>query len=225
MKPIDNETLNALREKVPFIGHEKEEEVRVDTNSGTVLHPYTLSSETSAHAGDMMVVYHTRHAVADQYRQAIRALDLGETEAERFSDFDRLESFRSALEHRLDKTKLWHYAPDQRDEVKAARSFLRTLLTAEIPYGETLFVPEDETETFLADEANRLGVKEYYYCVEEGGSHLDHARETVSGIGHRIEERVERLVTGPIHRVQHLAESVIDAIPDPIDGRIRLMSA
>ena len=223
MKAMDTETLKTLREMMPSFTseHKKEESVRIDAATGTVLHPHILHKDEAASEGDMMVVYQSRSAVADRYREAIRALDLKEAEAERFLDFDRLETFRRALEYRLDKAKLWNYAPDQRDEVKAARTFLKTLLATEIPYGETVFVPKEEIETFLADEANRFGVEAYYYCLQESLPHLDQARETVAQLGHRI----ETLMTEPIHKVQHLAEAVITKIPDPIDTRIRLMSA
>jgi len=221
MKSIDVETLKTLREKMPFAGEHKEEQVRIDSATGTVLHPHLLHKDDTAAEGDMMVVYQSRRAIADQYRQAIRALDLNETEEERFLDFDHLETFRSALSYRLDKTKLWNYAPDQRDDVKAARTFLKTLLSTEIPYGETLFVPEEEIETFLAEETNRFGVEEYYYCLQDSVLHLDQAREAVAEFGHRI----ETLMTEPIHKVQHLAETVIEKIPDPIDNHFHLMSA
>ncbi len=225
MKPIDNETLNALREKIPFAASKTDEAPRFNTPDGIVLQPYILQAEDPAGEGDLMVVYHTWETMKRRYDEAIRALELQEAEAERFGEPERLKTFHRALEKRLDKVKLWHYAPEQRDEVKAARTFLRSFLSVEIPYGEKRFIPADERESFWADAANRFGVEGYYHCLAAKTQPLEQVQGTIVQAGHRIEERVERLLTGPIHRVQHLAESVIDAIPDPIDGRIRLMSA
>jgi len=225
MKPIDNKTLSTLREKIPFAADKTEEALHSDAPDGIVLQPYTLQAEDPAGEGDLMVIYHTRETMERRYREAIRALELQEAEAERFGEPEQLEHFGRALEKRLDKVKLWHYAPEQRDEVKAARTFLRNFLSAEIPYGERRFIPADERESFWVDAASRFGVEGYYHCHATREQPLEQVRETIVQAGHRFEERLERLVTGPIHRVQHLAESVIDAIPDPIDGRVHLMSA
>ena len=67
----------------------------------------------------------------DVYREAILALDLPSHEAERFLSNDDQESVRKALEKRLDKVKLWRYAPDQREAVKTARTYLQNLLKSQ----------------------------------------------------------------------------------------------
>jgi len=62
------------------------------------------------------------------YQKAIRALDLDEQEEKKFLDLTQLNTFRTQLEKRLKKTKLWNYAPDQREAVGSARSQLQDLL-------------------------------------------------------------------------------------------------
>jgi len=62
------------------------------------------------------------------YQRAIRALGLDEKEEKRFLDLMLLDTFRPQLEKRLKKTKLWHYAPEQREAVKSARKYLQDLL-------------------------------------------------------------------------------------------------
>ncbi len=225
MKTMDVNPLKKLGEKVPFVGEQKTEEVRTDPLSGVTLRPHVIQADEAAQEGDMMVVYHSREAMLEQYRRAIRALDLNETEQEHLLDPDRLDTFRQALEYRLEKTKLWNYAPEQREEVKAARAFLQTFLRADIPYAETLFVPGDEMEAFLADETLRFGAEEYYYCVNGSGLDLGYLRERVSELGHELEERIEALIFEPVHHVQQLGERAIGKIPSATIPQIRLMSA
>ncbi len=215
MKTMDLNPLKKLGEKVPFVGEQKAEEIRIDPLSGVTLRPHLIEPDEAAQEGDMMVIYRTREAMADQYREAIRVLDLKESEEERFLDFDQIETFRKALAHRLERIKLWNYAPEQREEVKTARAFLRTFLRAKIPYAETLLVPVDEMEAFLADETLRFGAEEYYYCVNEAGLDQGHLRERVSKLGEELKE--------PMQHIQHLGERVIEKIPYPTIPQIRLM--
>jgi hypothetical protein len=67
----------------------------------------------------------------DVYREAILALDLAPHEAARFLSNDDQELVKKALEKRLGKVKLWHYAPDQREAVKTARTYLQNLLKSQ----------------------------------------------------------------------------------------------
>jgi len=82
----------------------------------------------------------TSHSAAEtpasfrQYRYAIEALDLDEKEKARYMDVDQMDRFRLQLETRLRKTKLWNYAPHQRDAVKEARAYLQEMLGLESSY-------------------------------------------------------------------------------------------
>lgn len=69
-----------------------------------------------------------------QYRQAIEALDLNENEKVLYLEISQMDRFRLQLETRLRKTKLWNYAPEQRDTVKEARAFLQEMLGLEMSY-------------------------------------------------------------------------------------------
>jgi hypothetical protein len=165
----------------------------------------TIDLNRVKHMNEMRVVYQDEASIARQYTDAIRTLDLSEGETACYLELDRLATFRPALEHRLEKTKLWNYAPDQREDVKTARSFLTLFLAVDIPYGQTVYVPREETEGFLEDEACMLGVAEYHP-----------AHKTLPQMGEALEQRIESLVAEPVHKVQHLAESVIDKIPNPL---------
>jgi len=68
------------------------------------------------------------------YEEAIQMLDLSESEQALYLQVDQLDQFRLRLENRLRKTKLWNYAPEQREQVKAARACLQALLGFEIAY-------------------------------------------------------------------------------------------
>ncbi len=69
--------------------------------------------------------------VRSQYLRAIEALELDPKERERFLRMEQLDRFRGQLEARLRKTKLWNYAPEQRDSVKEARAYLQAVLGIE----------------------------------------------------------------------------------------------
>jgi hypothetical protein len=69
-----------------------------------------------------------------RYWEAIRALDLDPQEEEQFLAFGELDTFRDRLARRLSRTKLWDYAPDQRDAVKEARNYLQDFIGVEISY-------------------------------------------------------------------------------------------
>jgi len=71
---------------------------------------------------------------SEQYQQALEALDLDEREKALYMDRTQLDRFRSQLEQRLSRTKLWNYAPDQRDAVKEARARLQEMLGLEISF-------------------------------------------------------------------------------------------
>ena len=224
MKTIDLNVIKDLGSKVPFAGGEKTEETLSHFVQGTRLDPYVCSAEQKGTEGDMMLVYQDRASVAQQYRQAIAMLDLNEADTRYLQNFDAIDTFRTQLEKQIDKTKLWNYAPQQREDVKKARTFLKNILSVEIPYGETVFVPAEEMEEFLADEVQCFGVAEYYYCTREQ-SLLDPVRHQAARIGHTLEQGVEHFITEPVHRVQHLAENVIEKIPSPTIPHIQLQSA
>jgi hypothetical protein len=67
----------------------------------------------------------------DAYREAILTLDLNPREEARLLENENWESVRDTLQKRLEKVKLWHYAPDQREAVKAARTYLQNLLESQ----------------------------------------------------------------------------------------------
>jgi hypothetical protein len=164
----------------------------------------TIDLNTRKHAEDIVVTYHTRDEMARQYRQAIWALDLDDEQFARLADFDRLETNRSLLEKQLNKTKLWHYAPEQRETVKEARRFLQQMLDAKIPYGKTVRVPHEEIESFLQDAMKQLGVAQYAYVQEK--STLNALESTKEVIGH----------------MRHFVEDVIEKIPNPVEEHLRL---
>ena len=68
------------------------------------------------------------------FQQAIDALGLDENEKKLYQDETQLNHFRIQLESRLHKTKLWNYAPHQREAVKKARAYLQQLLGIELSY-------------------------------------------------------------------------------------------
>jgi hypothetical protein len=65
------------------------------------------------------------------YREAILTLDLDPRVEARLLKSDNWESLRETLKKRLAKIKLWHYAPDQREAVKTARTYLQNLLESQ----------------------------------------------------------------------------------------------
>jgi len=224
MKTMNLNVIKNLGSKVPFGGGEKSEETVSHVIHGKTLNPYICSTYQESSEGDMLVVYQDKASVAQQYRRAIAALDLDEADSNSLQNFYALDTFRAQLEKHVTKTKLWNYAPQQRADVKQARSFLQNILTLEIPYGETLLVSADEMEAFLADEAQCFGVAEYYYCTREQ-SLLDPIRHQAARIGHTLEQGVEHFITEPVHRVQHLAENAIEKVPSPTIPSIQLLSA
>ena len=68
------------------------------------------------------------------YEEAIQMLDLSESEQNLYLQVDQLDRFRLRLENRLRKTKLWNFAPEQREQVKAARAYLQAFLGFEMAY-------------------------------------------------------------------------------------------
>jgi len=173
--------------------------------------------------GDLKVVYADYDTMAARYAQAIRALDLDEAEEARFLDLDRFESFRRSLERRLRKTKLWDYAPDRRDEVKAAREFLEAWMHARIPYGETVWIPEDERESFWADGSRQLGVESY--ALRPHRLEIERVSERVSQLSHELEDWVGARIIAPTQRVRHLGERAAEAVLPARLRDVRLLRA
>jgi hypothetical protein len=166
----------------------------------------TINLDTLRHTNQMRVIYADQETVARQYREAILALDMDEKKTVRYCEMDRVANFRSELEAQLRKTKLWNYAPEQREAVKAARTFLTHFLATEIPYGETQFVPCDEAEAFLEDEVRMLGVLSYQSAIQH---RIVHA-------GQSVEHRLETLARKPFHALRDLSESVRETIAAPV---------
>jgi hypothetical protein len=223
MKTIDTKALKAMSRRVLFVGSEDDGKSLTHEPTGTILHPQACAHNDKANPGDIIVAYHTKNEMARQYLRAINALDLDEDLYEQFGDFDRIDTNREALKRRLAKTKLWHYAPEQRKAVKEARHFLSTLMVSDIPYGETLIVSREEMESFLEDETHRLGVSEYAYCQEETTPiHFGQAKEVLGHIGQSLEHPIETLVANPLHAMHHFVENVIEKIPSPVDNDLCL---
>ncbi len=132
---------------------------------GTDINVKICNEIVGAQPGDMVVRYKTLQIVASDYRQAIRALDLSEEREEQYLQYNGQEAFRASLGRMLDGIKLWNYAPEKRDEVKSARTYLRHIAEATVEYGSEKLVRKDDIEDFFADEANIFAVAEYYYCV------------------------------------------------------------
>jgi hypothetical protein len=166
----------------------------------------TINLDTLRHTNQMRVIYADRETVARQYREAILALDMDEKKTVQYCEMDRVANFRSELEAQLRKTKLWDYAPEQREAVKAARTFLTHFLDAEIPYGETQFVPCDEAEAFLEDEVRMLGVESYQPAIGH----------RIAQAGQSVEHRLETLARKPLHALHDFSENMRETLVSPV---------
>jgi len=217
MKHITFNPIETLREHLP--GHRVDAHAIVEhASSGVVLYPRPLDEQTSdAQVGDLIVQYADAEALASQYRRAVRALELDEAIEARYLDLDRLESFQDDLKRQLTKVKLWNYAPQKRDDVRAARLFLRHYLNQTIPYGTMRTVHADEMEAFLMDEACRFGVARYYYAVEPASAlHLSDAVEGIVALGKAAETQVESTLKQTLKSAQHLTDLLYTHLPKEV---------
>jgi hypothetical protein len=210
MKPFIFDSIESVRGYLPgrdavrhgIVEHEP---------SGTKLYPYEVvdGGEVSAVPGDLIVRYADEAALHARYRRAIRTLDWDASLEERFGDPTQAERFRDALMHRLQKVKLWNYAPEKRDDVKAARAFLRRYLTQKVPYGRIEVIGAEEMDDFLADEARRFGVETFHYAVapEHALPWVD-ALEGVVMLGKEVETQIETSITEALTPLNRLVEGV-----------------
>ncbi len=122
--------------------------------------------EEGCNNGDIEIIYHTRESLVEMYVDSIFALDIeNEAEENMYLKVEDIDQFKGALISRLEKTKLWNYPPDVRNDVKKARDFLKGFMQYDVTYGISMLVPASEAEAFMADEKNRFGIRSCKYHV------------------------------------------------------------
>jgi len=111
----------------------------------------------------LKVTYHTKEYLDQKYKRYLEVLEMKPMMSEIFIKKAKDPDASEALLDRLDKIKLWNFAPQKRDEIKEAREFVKNCITTDIPYGQTIYIENDDIDGFLDKSNNLFGVKSYEY--------------------------------------------------------------